>query len=167
MNRSATIAVFAFFAGLATSAIGDSKPAVMGSTTVSWDEINGKAGKGRSKSVFQAPTATLDELEMHITKLAPGESPHAAHKHAAEEVVIIKEGTLEAMQEGKTRKLGPGSVLFQGSNQMHGVRNVGDVPAIYYVMRWNSPGMLKAAAAAPAARPTPTSTTPAAAPAGK
>jgi XRE family transcriptional regulator, regulator of sulfur utilization len=149
MNRS-TLAVFAFVAGLATSAVGDSKPPVMGSTSVTWEEIMAKAGKGRSKPIFQSATGTLDELEMHITRLAPGEAPHAAHKHAAEEVVIIKEGTLEAFQEGKTRKLTPGSVIFQGSNQMHGVRNVGDVPAVYYVMRWNSPGMLKAAAAAPA-----------------
>jgi XRE family transcriptional regulator, regulator of sulfur utilization len=66
------------------------------------------------------------------------------------------------MQEGKIRKLGPGSVLFQGSNQMHGVRNVGDTQAVYYVMRWNSPGMLKAAAAQKAA--TPAATTPPAPP---
>jgi hypothetical protein len=29
---------------------------------------------------------------------------------------------------------------------MHGMKNVGNVPAVYHVMRWNSPGMLKARA---------------------
>jgi hypothetical protein len=26
---------------------------------------------------------------------------------------------------------------------MHGIRNVGEGPATYHVIRWNSPGMLK------------------------
>jgi quercetin dioxygenase-like cupin family protein len=80
---------------------------------------------------------------MHVTHLPAGQSPHPPHQHADEELVIIKEGTLEALQSGKTRKLGPGSVLFQASNQLHGVRNVGSGPAVYYVIRWTSPGMSK------------------------
>jgi len=85
---------------------------------------------------------------MHVTHLPAGQSPHPPHQHADEEVVIIKEGTLEALQSGKTRKLGPGSVLFQASNQLHGVRNVGSGPAVYYVIRWTSPGMSKPKTAA-------------------
>jgi XRE family transcriptional regulator, regulator of sulfur utilization len=53
---------------------------------------------------------------------------------------------VEALVNGETKRVGPGSVIFQASNQMHTVRNVGDVPAVYHVMRWNSPGMLKARA---------------------
>ncbi len=143
------LAVFAFLACLTTSATGDVKPGLMGPTAVSWEEIMGRTGKGLSKSVFQSPTATLDELEMHITQLPPGKAPHPPHKHAAEEVLIIREGTLEALVDGKTRRLGPGSVIFQASNQLHSVKNVGETPAVYYVMRWNSPGMLKTAAAKP------------------
>jgi hypothetical protein len=48
--------------------------------------------------------------------------------------------------------LGPGSVIFNASNQWHSVKNVGDVPATYHVINWTSPGMkAKKAAAAPAA----------------
>jgi quercetin dioxygenase-like cupin family protein len=101
------------------------------------------------KAIFRSPTATLDELEMHVTHLPAGKEPHPPHKHAEEELVIIKEGTLEAMQEGKSRRLGPGSVIFQASNHLHGVKNVGDGPATYYVVRWASPGTLKAKPAQP------------------
>ena len=80
---------------------------------------------------------------MHVTHMPPSKAPHAPHTHAEEELVIIKEGTLEAMQAGKTRQLGPGAVMFQASNQLHGVKNVGENQATYYVVRWASPGMLK------------------------
>ena len=136
-----SIAAVAFAAGLiASAATGGAAPPKLGSTSVSWEEIEAK------RRFFENPTATLDELEMHVTHLAPGKAPHAPHTHAEEELVILKEGTLEAMQAGKTRRLGPGAVIFQASNQLHGVRNVGDTQATYYVIRWRSPGMAKPAA---------------------
>lgn len=117
---------------------------VLGSTAISWEEIEALPKKGRAWQVFQDPTATLDELELHVTTLEVGGTPHPAHKHPDEEIVIIKTGTVEATANGQTRRLGPGSVLFQAANQMHSLRNVGDVPAVYHVIKWNSPGMLKA-----------------------
>ena len=117
---------------------------VMGSTAVDWARMKATPTKtGEVRSVFRAPTATLDELEAHITTLNPGESPHPPHKHPDEEILFLKEGTLEATLNGQTVRVGPGSVLFQASNQLHTLRNVGTAPATYFVMRWNSPGMLK------------------------
>ena len=137
--------VLLFLAAVATSPAATSTPPVLGSAAVSWEEIQARESpNGRSRQVFRAPTATLDELELHTTTLAPGQSPHPPHKHPDEELVIIKEGTVESNLDGQIRRLGPGSVIFQASNQMHGLRNVGDVPAVYHVIKWNSPGMLKA-----------------------
>jgi quercetin dioxygenase-like cupin family protein len=141
-----SIAAVAFAAGLiASAAAGGTAPPKLGSTSVTWEQIeaSGNSTTGLSRRFFQNPTATLDELEMHVTHLPPGKAPHAPHTHAEEELVILKEGTLEAMQAGKTRRLGPGAVIFQASNQLHGVRNVGDTQATYYVIRWRSPGMAK------------------------
>ena len=56
--------------------------------------------------------------------------------------MIVKEGTVEALVNGMRRRVGPASVIFQASNQMHSIRNVGDGPATYHVIKWNSPGML-------------------------
>ena len=148
--RKMFLALFAgMVIGVLASAPGHSAAAVMGSTAVSWDEIQAKpsgSGVTKAKQVFKDPTATLDELELHVSTLPPGQSPHPPHKHPDEEIVIIKEGTVEALVNGETKRVGPGSVIFQAANQMHGMRNVGDVPAVYHVMRWNSPGMLKARA---------------------
>lgn len=135
--------------GIAASAPGHSATGVLSSTAISWEEIQARAsgtGATKAKQVFRDPTATLDELELHVSTLAPGKSPHPPHKHPDEEIIIIKEGTVESLVNGETKRVGPGSVIFQASNQMHGLTNVGDVRAVYHVMKWNSPGMLKAKA---------------------
>jgi quercetin dioxygenase-like cupin family protein len=152
------IAALAFAGGMFVATAGRGAPPLLGSTSLTWEQIwaSGNSTTGLSHRFFQNPTATLDELEMHVTDLPPGKAPHAPHTHPEEELLIIKEGTLEAMQSGKTRRLGPGAVIFQASNQLHGVRNVGDTRAIYYVVRWRPPGLVKARPAdggvAPAAR---------------
>ena len=152
MNRPS----FVLIAVLAASSVSAAPPAappaanpsLMGSSARSWEEIQAGVGKGNAKPVFRAPTATLDELEMHVTHLPVGKAAHPPHKHPEEEVMIIREGTVEAMVGSETRRLGPGSVIFQAANQMHTLRNVGDVTAVYHVMKWASPGTRKAAAPA-------------------
>jgi quercetin dioxygenase-like cupin family protein len=117
---------------------------VMGSTVFDWTAMKSEETKvGSVRHVVQRPTATLDELEIHITTLKPGETPHPPHQHVAEELLIIKEGTVESLVNGQLQRVGPGSVIFQASNQMHSIRNVGETPATYHVIQWKSPGMLK------------------------
>ena len=127
-----------------TIVLGRSDPKIMGSSIFDWNSIEVKPNKtGSTRKFFQAPTATLDELECHVTTLNPGETPHPPHKHPDEELLIIKEGTVEALVNGQTKRVGPGSVIFQASNQEHSIRNVGQGQATYHVIKWNSPGMLK------------------------
>lgn len=117
---------------------------VMGSQVWDWNKIKVEPNKtGAVRHFFQAPTPTLDELECHVTTLNPGETPHAPHKHPDEEIIIVREGTVESLVAGEKRIVGPGSVIFQASNQEHAIRNVGKTPATYHVFKWNSPGMLK------------------------
>jgi mannose-6-phosphate isomerase-like protein (cupin superfamily) len=73
-------------------------------------------------------------VEVHQTRLAPGEMPHPAHHHLHEEMFMIREGTLEVTISGKSTPMGPGSVGFVGSNDEHGVRNSGKTHAEYFVV---------------------------------
>jgi mannose-6-phosphate isomerase-like protein (cupin superfamily) len=115
---------------------------VMGSRAVDWKDMAARSTKvGEVRQVFQNRTATLDELELHITTLQPGQTPHAPHKHADEELLIVREGTVETFLGDRTQVVGTGSVIFQAANQLHSIRNVGTVPATYHVIKWNSPGM--------------------------
>lgn len=138
--------------GLVTFAEEKPKPAIMGSSLFDWNSIPVKRNPiGESRRFFQAPTATLDELECHVTTLNPGELAHPAHQHPDEELLIIKEGNVECLVNGELKRTGAGSIVFQASNQLHSIRNVGDTPATYYVIKWNSPGMLKTKAVTPGA----------------
>jgi len=132
-------------AGLTLTAVTalDARRAVLGSAIFDWNSFTAKPNKtGAVRTVVQQPTATLDELEIHITTLNKGETPHPPHQHPDEELVIIKEGTVESLVNGELKRVGPGSIIFQAANQMHSIRNVGDGPATYHVIKWNSPGML-------------------------
>ena len=143
-RRDIAVALVTACVTLGVVALARTDNSVMGSSVFDWSSIEAKPGKtGSVRKFFQAPTATLDELECHVTTLNPGEMPHAAHKHPDEELIIIKEGTVEATLEGQTRRVEQGSIIFQASNQMHSLKNVGKTPATYYVIKWNSPGMLK------------------------
>ena len=117
-----------------------SPPAIMGSSAFDWNAMEAKPTEvGSVRKVCQAPTATLDELECHITTLNPGQSSHPPHQHPNEEIVIIREGTVEVLVNGELKRVGPGSVVFNASNVLHSLRNVGDAPAVYHVLNWRSP----------------------------
>ena len=112
---------------------------VLGSATFDWDSFKVTPNDfGSQRQIMRSPTATLDELEMHVTTLLPGKNSHEPHRHANEELVIIREGTLETFANNTWKTVGPGSVIFNASNELHGVRNVSQAPVTYHVINWKS-----------------------------
>jgi XRE family transcriptional regulator, regulator of sulfur utilization len=110
---------------------------VLKSQVFDWSAVTPKeVAYGSTRQFFRAPTVTLAELEMHVTTLNAGQTSHAPHQHANEELIIIKEGTLETLSLGVWKRVGPGSIIFNASNDLHGVKNVGTVPAVYHVVNW-------------------------------
>ncbi|HTY86613.1 MAG TPA: cupin domain-containing protein [Candidatus Acidoferrum sp.] len=108
----------------------------MRSAVFPWADFKAEPTKtGSRRECFDAPTATLERLECHVTTLNPGEAPHAAHQHPEEEVILVKEGVLEAVQNGRTNRVEAGGLIFEGSTETHGLRNPGPNPAVYYVLK--------------------------------
>lgn len=141
-RRDLAVAAAAIATTLSVVALAESDAPVMKSAIFDWNDIPVEHEEVRSvRRFFAAPTATLDELALHVSTLKPGDTSHAPHKHVNEELVIIKEGTVEALVNGELKRVGPGSVIFNASNEMHGIRNVGTGPATYHVVNWHSPGM--------------------------
>ena len=89
---------------------------------------------GEARQVFDGTTHDGEPIDLHITTLAPGQMPHAAHHHVYEELIFIQTGKLEIIINDKISHVGPGSVVYVASNDEHGWKNVGDIPAQYFVL---------------------------------
>ena len=140
-RRDVAVALFTLTAAYGASALAQQKaaPEKLHSISYDWTTLEAQPNAyGSRRSVVRAPTQTLEELEMHITTLNPGQTSHAPHQHPNEELLILREGTVEALVHGEWKKLGPGSIIFQASNELHGVRNVGAGPATYHVVNWKT-----------------------------
>jgi quercetin dioxygenase-like cupin family protein len=94
------------------------------------------AGDARKKGrqFFRGVNHSGFDIEMHETVLGPGVETHPPHKHEHEEILIVLEGSVESYLEGKREVAEAGSVIVNGSNQMHTVKNAGTIPCRYYVV---------------------------------
>src|SRR5689334_4217583 len=76
-------------------------PTTLPSGVFNFDELTVQStASGEKRQVTQMATATLDQLEVHITTLDPGKESHPPHRHPHEEMMLLKEGTLEAFVNG-------------------------------------------------------------------
>lgn len=137
-RRDVLVALLAATGTAGVFALADST-SILGSSVFDWNSIPVKqTSVGSQRPFVKAPTATLEELEIHVTTLDPGKMSHPPHKHPNEELIVIRQGTVESLSNGQWQRVGPGSVIFNASNQLHGLRNVGTEPAIYHVINFRT-----------------------------
>ena len=143
-RRDFTVATVSIFATAAIAfAQSAAKPMLHSSATLWADLKVEQKPSGERRQVLDGPTPTLSNLECHITTLNPGEAPHAPHRHADEEMMLIKEGTVAAYFETRTNVVGPGGVIFAAANELHGLRNIGTNRATYFVVKFQPHDLVK------------------------
>lgn len=122
----------------AMTAEADDPGKILGPAVFEWESLQfHKTTTGEMAQVVKQPTATVDQLEIHVSKLEPGMAAHPPHRHVNEELIILREGQCETLSEGKWVKVGPGSIVFNASNSLHAFRNVGSTEAVYHVINWS------------------------------
>jgi mannose-6-phosphate isomerase-like protein (cupin superfamily) len=108
---------------------------VLPSKVYNFEKLPAKASDGNTfRAILQGVTHEGYHLELHETDLAAGSMPHPPHHHAHEEIFLIREGTLAVTINGEASNFGAGSVAYIASNQEHGIRNVGNTHAQYFVL---------------------------------
>jgi quercetin dioxygenase-like cupin family protein len=144
-RKDIVVATVSILATAAVVALAQSTTKPTHSCVFDWNNFKPvQTQTGERRQAFDMPTATLDRLECHITTLDPGKAPHPAHRHPEEEVMILKEGTLEVVQNDQTNRVEAGGIIFQASNESHGLRNIGTNRATYFVVKFFPPGLVKA-----------------------
>ena len=119
---------------LAASAGYAAEDAALPSKTYAFEDLPVRAeGENKFRPILAGKTHTGVLVELHETDLAPGSAPHPPHHHEHEEIFLMREGIVEFTIEGKSTRLGPGSVAYVVSNQVHGAHNPGPAHAQYFV----------------------------------
>ncbi len=124
-------------AAIPAAAVAITPDGKMDSQVILWEALKSVAtATGQRRDVFELPTPTLDKFHCHISTLNPGQNTGALHRHPQEELVIVKEGTLEVNIDGKKLTATTGSLIFYAANANENMTNVGKTPATYYVIQF-------------------------------
>jgi quercetin dioxygenase-like cupin family protein len=111
------------------------KPGVLETKAFRFEDLPVRtSGPIRLYQIFTGATHSGFMVDLHESELAAGQAPHEPHRHAHEELVLVREGTLEFTVAGRKTQLGPGSGAYVASNDDHGFRNIGTAPAKYFVL---------------------------------
>jgi heat shock protein HslJ/mannose-6-phosphate isomerase-like protein (cupin superfamily) len=98
-----------------------------------------KIPNGERRQVLDGATATVDLLHVHVTSLGMGHISGEPVRHPRDEVLIVKDGLVEVSLDGRTQNAGPGAVLFFASGAVTRLKNIGEGPATYYVIYYETP----------------------------
>jgi mannose-6-phosphate isomerase-like protein (cupin superfamily) len=119
---------------LAFSSLSAQEKATIPSKIYPFDELNPRtSGSVTIRNIVDGQIFEGCHISLHESDLAPHSIPHPPHRHQHEEMVLVLEGTLEFTINGVPTRAGSGSVLFAGSNDLHGIRNPEETHARYFV----------------------------------
>ena len=124
------------------AAFAKERAALVASRTIGLDQVSMSVAKDKGEPVGEIGVYLNGETECSSSLVTgrfiiyPGKSPHAPHVHPDEEIMVIESGHGEIFCDGKTTKVGPGSVMYTEPNVSHNINNTGAEPLTFYYVKW-------------------------------
>ncbi len=98
-----------------------------------------KEQQRETRRIVEGSTKEFDYFGIHATTQEKGAIPVPAHSQKdMEELIILKEGTMECTVGNKTNILGAGSVVLIPPLETQAFRNIGEGPLTYYALKFRS-----------------------------
>jgi quercetin dioxygenase-like cupin family protein len=91
---------------------------------------------GEQRIYFNGPTGQLRSMTAGSLRLKPGMEPHPPHQHPDEEFILVTEGRGEILVDGEKHQVGPGSMMYSAADRLHGIKNTGAEPLLFYFYKW-------------------------------
>lgn len=112
------------------------------SQVVRWDDARvHKADWGQMRFYFTGQTAATQNVLTAVAVVEPGKAVHKAHRHAEEEYLVLVDGTGTWHLAGKDFPAQRGDILYVEPWVHHGLKNTGDRPLIFVVVRYQGKGV--------------------------
>jgi mannose-6-phosphate isomerase-like protein (cupin superfamily) len=93
---------------------------------------------GEIREIAHGTLATGETVNLHQSMQVVGQTPPPLHMIQHSEFICVREGELEFQHEldGKVvaERVGPGGVIYVAFQTKHAIKNVGTVPARYFVV---------------------------------
>jgi mannose-6-phosphate isomerase-like protein (cupin superfamily) len=93
---------------------------------------------GDLRIYFDGATDQIRFMTAGSLMLKRGKTPHPPHEHPEEEFMVVTEGTGEIFVDGKTTKVGLGSMMYCAARKFHGIVNTGKTPLLFYFFKWRA-----------------------------
>jgi mannose-6-phosphate isomerase-like protein (cupin superfamily) len=120
----------------------DPQPQPLKSQVVRWDDARiHKADWGQMRFYFTGETGATKNVLTAAAVVEPGKAVHASHRHAEEEYLVLVDGSGVWSLDGKDIPAQRGDVLYAEPWVYHGLKNTGDKPLIFVVVRYQGKGV--------------------------
>jgi len=120
----------------------DTKPAVLKSRVVTWDDAQAtKADWGEMRFYFRGQTHGTKDVLTAVAVVEPGKAVHRAHRHAEEEYLVVAHGSGKWSLAGKELPAKRGDILYVEPWVYHGLTNTGEEPLVFIVVRYSGKGV--------------------------
>jgi mannose-6-phosphate isomerase-like protein (cupin superfamily) len=102
---------------------------------IPWDEARKREHASGFALPFVNAACGAEKLAMHISEIKPGQAAHEPHVHDGEEIMFVLEGLAEIRMGEETQTVGPNTAVFCPPHVLHGIRNAGETPIRYMIIR--------------------------------